>query len=57
MLPVASEDADGRGGVTAGLYVTDPSLLCALSVILGFFFPVLPKLTQQIRSAVLRRRF
>lgn len=45
------------GGVTAGLYVTDPSLLCALSVIFGFFFPVLPKLTQQIRSAVLRRRF
>lgn len=43
-------------GVTAGLYVTDPSLLCALSVILGFFFPVLPKLARQIRSAVLRRR-
>lgn len=26
-------------GVTAGLHVTDPSLLSALSVILGFFSP------------------
>lgn len=54
LLPVVRGDADGGDH---GWFVYDRplSVVCSLCDI-RIFFPVLPKLTQQIRSAVFRHR-